>query len=225
MDLNKVISGLSSSGVLGGLAGGAVSGALLSNKKVRKHAGTALKVGGIAALGGLAWKAYQGYRDQQGNPGQAEAAPADLVAQRDDLRWRALPESGFAVEAADVAPESRAMLLVQAMIAAACADGHLDARERERILTRVDELGMAPDEKALVFDALRSPLSLSELGQRVDCPELAAEVYLASLLVVDEERTAARLYLDALAHRLRLPEGLVAQIHQQVDAAAELKVA
>ncbi len=57
MNLDKIVSGLTSSGVLGGLAGGAVSGAIMSNKKARKTAGTLLKVGGVAALGGLAWKA------------------------------------------------------------------------------------------------------------------------------------------------------------------------
>ena len=60
MDLNKIVSSLAGSGVLGGFAGGALGGALMSNKKARKTAGTLLKVGGIAALGGVAWKAYQG---------------------------------------------------------------------------------------------------------------------------------------------------------------------
>ena len=65
MDLNKMVKGLVGSGVVsglaGGVAGGALSGAFLS-KKGRKHAGTLLKVGGLAAVGGLAWKAYRGYQ-------------------------------------------------------------------------------------------------------------------------------------------------------------------
>ena len=73
MDINKIVSGLSSSGVLGGLSGGAVSGALMRNKKARKTAGTLLKVGGVAALGGLAWKAYQ---DFQGEKQPAPSAPS-----------------------------------------------------------------------------------------------------------------------------------------------------
>ena len=74
MDFNKIVSGLSSSGVLGGFAGGAVGGALMNNKKVRKHTGTLLKVGGIAALGGVAWKAYQGYTANQIKDNEAPAA-------------------------------------------------------------------------------------------------------------------------------------------------------
>ncbi len=64
--------------------------------------------------------------------------------------------------------------------------------------------------------SLHKPLGLTELTQRVDCPELAAEVYLASLLAVDGSRLEAELYLDALAFRLGVPQALVAQMHQQV---------
>lgn len=215
MNLDKLMSNLAGSGVLGGLAGGAVSGALMSNKKARKTAGTVLKVGGLAALGGLAWKAYQGYQAEQGKvqPGAAASAapPPDPV-------WSDLQEPGFSVDATDNTPNSRALLLIQSMIAAACADGHMDDTERQRIMTQVSEAGLAADEKALVFDALHKPLSLAELSQRVDCPELAAEVYLASLMAVDETRIEAELYLDALAYRLGLPDALVAQMRSQLPS-------
>jgi uncharacterized membrane protein YebE (DUF533 family) len=214
MNLDQVMSKLAGSGVLGGLAGGAVSGALMSNKKARKTAGTLLKVGGVAALGGLAWKAYQGYQAEQGRGiQQARETP---VAPPADPVWQGLDERGFAIDARDDGRGSRALFLIQAMIAAACADGHLDAEERGRIMARVNEAGLAPDEKALVFDSLQKPLGLAELSHRVDCPELAAEVYMASLLAVDRTRSEAHLYLDALAFRLGLPQALVTQMHGQL---------
>lgn len=214
MKFDNVMSGLAGSGVLGGLAGGALSGAVMSNKKARKAAGTALKVGGLAALGGLAWKSYQSYKAEQ--DGQSRRTHMARPTAPVDPVWNDLEESSFAIDAADEKPGSRQLLLIQAMIAAACADGHLDSEERDRIMTRVNEAGLASDEKALVFDSLQKPLSLTELSQRVDCPELAAEVYLASLLAVDGSRIEAELYLDALAFRLGVPQALVAQMHQQV---------
>ncbi len=214
MKFDNVMSGLAGSGVLGGLAGGALSGAVMSNKKARKAAGTALKVGGLAALGGLAWKSYQAYKAEQGvAAARPQAAPPQVPA---DPVWNDLDESSFAIDSADQNPGSRQLLLIQAMIAAACADGHLDSEERQRIMARVGEAGLASDEKALVFDALQNPLGLTEISQRVDCPELAAEVYLASLLAVDGSRIEAELYLDALAFRLGVPQALVDQMHQQV---------
>ena len=216
MNFDKLMSNLAGSGLLGGLAGGAVSGALMSNKKARKMAGTVLKVGGVAALGGLAWKAYQGYNAQQAQPAPASSQgsskpPANPV-------WSGLQEQGFAIDPAENSSESRSFLLIQAMIAAACADGHLDPQEREQILGHVGEFGLDSDEKALVFDAMQNPLSLTQLSQRIDCPELAAEVYMASMLAVDHSRVASELYLDALAFRLGLPEGLVNQMHAQLAA-------
>jgi uncharacterized membrane protein YebE (DUF533 family) len=102
------------------------------------------------------------------------------------------------------------------MIAAACADGHMDQAERERVMAEVSKTDLAPDEKALVFDSMQKPLSLTELSRRVDCPELAAEVYMASLLAIDSSRTESEIYLDALAFRLGVPEELKTQMHQQV---------
>lgn len=216
MNFDKVMSGLAGSGVLGGLAGGAVSGALMGNKQARKTAGTLLKVGGMAALGGMAWKAYQGYQAEQGRA--ATAAPADPA-------WKNLSEPGFAIDNEPAAPGSRALLLVQAMIAAAHADGHLDTAERERIMAQVKEGGLTREESALVFDALQQPLGLSQLCAGVDCPELATEVYMASLLAVDANRIEAELYLDALAYRLGLPAALVAQLRAQVPAGSDREVA
>ena len=211
MDINKVLAGLTQSGVLGGLAGGAVSGALMSNKKVRKNAGTLLKVGGVAALGTLAWKAYQGYqtREQQVPSGAASADPA----------WRNLRQRDFDLEpAATPAIQSPQVLLVKAMIAAACADGHLDVEERGRVMSRVQQLTLAPEEKALIFDALQAPPTMAAICEQVKSPELATEVYLSSLVAVDRERPEAQLYLEALAFRLGLPPGLAEQIQQDVDA-------
>jgi len=211
MDINKLVSSLSNSGVLGGLAGGAVSGALMSNKKMRKGAGTLLKVGGVAALGGLAWKAYQNYQ------GSAGSAPGGAPARTGDPGWQGLTRERFAL-ASEGGPDSAAMLLVQAMVAAANADGHLDAGERQRILERAASLQLAAEEKAALFDVLNDPPTMAWISERVDCPELAAEVYLSSLLAIDRSGPEAQFYLDGLAFRLGLPKPLVAQLHRAVEA-------
>ena len=221
MDLNKVLAGLTGSGVLGGVAGGAVAGAVMGNKKARKHAGTLLQVGGIAALGTLAWKAYQGYREKQPCAEENNVAvsqPNPATSQQAPVEWGDLQERNFAVDDGDASVESRGVILLQAMIAAACADGHLDSAERERIMSRIAELALQPAENALILDALQKPPSLAEVCARVRCPELATEVYLSSALAVDRSRTEARLYLGALEHRLNMPAGLATQIEQEVIA-------
>jgi uncharacterized membrane protein YebE (DUF533 family) len=222
MDFNKLISGLTSSGVLGGVAGGAAAGALMSNKKVRKHAGTLLQVGGLAALGGVAWKAYQGYKAGESAEPASGSVPGNRAASPEvQADWPALTEQGFAIREDEPAGASRGVLLVQAMIAAAASDGHLDSAERGRIMARLEQLELAPPEKILVMDALQKPSSQAELCARVTCPEVAAEVYLSSLLAVDPGCAQSALYLDTLAHRLDLPAGLVAQLRRAAEQAVE----
>ncbi|MFT6957011.1 MAG: uncharacterized membrane protein YebE (DUF533 family) [Halieaceae bacterium] len=223
MDLNKIMSGLGSSGVLGGFAGGALGGALMSNKKVRKHTGTLLKVGGIAALGGVAWKAYQGYTaNQLQQVPDAERTVQSAVPIRPqpvnaNAKWQGLTQEGFAVEASTEEATSPGIVLIHAMVAAASSDGNLDRGERDRIMDRVVKMSLPADEKAMLFDVLDSPLSLSELVQEVNCPELAAEVYLCSVLVLDQNRIESQLYLEALAHRLEIPAEFAGQLRDGVE--------
>ena len=49
-------------------------------------------------------------------------------------------------------------------------------------------------------------------------PEMAAEIYLASLLVVDQTSTMERAYLDALATELRLAPALKADLEARAIA-------
>lgn len=212
MNLNSLLSGLASSGVAsglaGGLAGGALSGALMS-KQGRKYAGTALKVGGVAAIGGLAWNAYQKYRDSQ-----PMAAPRLTTSGAGALPVTPTPAS-FRIDETDASEGSRGLVLIRAMIAAAAADGHMDAQEKARIFAKVDELELSASEKALLFDELAKPASMAQVADSAKDMETAIEVYAASLLAVDETRIEGRIYLEGLAGRLRLPPALVREIHAQ----------
>ena len=73
VDLNKILTNFSQSGALTGLAGGlagGVAGSALMSKKGRKTAAKLIKLGGVAAVGGLAWNAYRNYPERQA-PGSA----------------------------------------------------------------------------------------------------------------------------------------------------------
>ena len=228
MDLNKVIAGLSQSGVAGGLAGGLAGGALsgaIFSKGGRKVAKKGLQVAGLAALGGLAWKAYQNYRSAQSQPAtgpssrdrtMAAASPAVAHAASEPDAWRHLSAGAFDLPGDKADDDSTGLLVVRAMITAAMADGHIDAAEKARIFGKVDELALAADEKALLFDELSQPLEPAELVRRVRHPEAAIEVYTASMLAIDSSRSEGRAYLDTLAGQLGIPVALVQEIQAQV---------
>lgn len=197
----------------GGAAAGGVLGLLLGSKQGRRYGGKALKYGGIAAIGLMAWKAYEQYQQQQQQQGRggmtAPSAPPRPPATVDRL------------PAPEAEQHSRAMLL--AMMAAAKADGHLDERERGLLGGELDRLAAAsaPGDNALrdwVAAQLERPLDPAEVARAAATPALAAEVYLASLLVADEQSFMERAYLDELARQLGLAPQLKAQLEAQAAA-------
>ncbi|SHF95904.1 Uncharacterized membrane protein YebE, DUF533 family [Loktanella atrilutea] len=157
---------------MGGLAAGGLLGMVLGGKKKKRKkgfgGGGVLSHGGAAVLGALAHRAYQNWQDGQ----QVAKAP---MATLDDV-----PQDGsrFApVTGADGKPF--ALALIGAMIAAANADGHIDANEQKLIFDAADRGGLDAEGKAFVFDAIQRPLSPTQIAALAADREQAAELYLA----------------------------------------------
>jgi uncharacterized membrane protein YebE (DUF533 family) len=185
-------------------AAGLAAGMLLSGGGLGKMVGNVAKVGAVAAVGGLAYSAWQSYQKNQQQAGAAsDGAPATT---RDAF----VPPPQAAYQG-----EELGKTLVRAMIAAAKADGQIDAEEKERIFKRLETMPLSSEEKAFVFDELASPLDIDAVVARADTPEHASEIYAASLVAMQPDTSAERAYLEALAYKLKLPAGLVAEIHRQ----------
>ena len=179
-------------------AAGLAAGMLLSGGGLGKLAGNAVKLGAVAAVGGLAYNAWQNYqKNQQGTSAQAPTQEAFIPAASDSHGQEELGKS-----------------LVRAMIAAAKADGRIDADEKEAIFAKLETMNLSSEEKAWVFDELSSPLDINAVAARADTPEHATEIYAASLVAITADTAAERAYLDALASKLRLAPALVAEIHK-----------
>lgn len=210
-DAKRLLDQLVGSGVAGGLAGGLAGGALanvLGGKKGRKMAGSALKLGGLALVGGLAYKAWQSY---QQNAGQAPSAGPGL--QPPPAGSAFMPAPGDSAGA-----NALSMLLARAIISAAKADGQIDPSESQAILNQINGLNLPAEDKSFLFEEYGRPLDIAALARDVDSPEHAAEVYAASALMVDPPSPPERIYLDALAGALGLETGLVQQIHATLQA-------
>jgi uncharacterized membrane protein YebE (DUF533 family) len=212
-------AGLGKLGNLGdlgvGATAGGVLGLLLGTKRGRSMGGSALKYGSVAALGAVAFRAYTQWQATQAAQAQqtqqAQQAPQGLAAENVPVRTVNL------LPAPEVETHSRAML--QAMIAAAKSDGHLDARERELIDAELVRLQADVGERQWMEAELQRPLDPAEVARAASTPEMAAEMYLASLLMVDDTSFMERAYLDELARQLRLPAGLKAELEAQSQAA------
>ena len=184
----------------GALAAGAMA-LLLGTRAGRAAGGAALKLGSLAAIGGLAYKPYQ---DWANGSDDENKDIAESVKPVNELEGEAL--------------DKRSTQLIRAMIAAAKADGHIDEAEKKRIDEQVREMGLADDAALFIVQEISMPLNIHEVTAGVDDPEAAVEVYLASRMVVDVENAPERLYLSSLAKALNLSDELVARLDKVVKS-------
>ena len=191
-------------GMLSGAGGGALAagamGLLMGNRKARKFGGKALAYGGLAALGVIAYKAYGNWQAQQGTAPKTEPQTLDRIP------------------AAQVEEHSQAIL--KALVAAAKADGHVDDRERELIEGEFTKLDNDQQLQHWLHAELNKPLDPADVARAAGTPEMAAEMYIASVMLVDEENFMEKSYLDELARQLKLEPGLKAELENQVRQAA-----
>ena len=185
------------SGIKTGAAAAGVLALLLGTGAGRRVTGSALKLGSLAAVGGIAWKAYQNWSDKSNvSPGSNEAEP--------------VPVGMLSAEAA----EQRSLILLKAMIEAAKADGHIDQDEIAHITGQMHKMNLSGDVAAFVQKEVSSPLDLDELAGMSDSPETSAEIYLVSSMVINKQNEMERAYLDALAAALELPDALLVELEK-----------
>lgn len=221
----SMMGGLNLDGLLsgkGGLATGAVAGGLvgllLGGKKPKKLAASAVKLGGAALVGGLAYKAWKDYQTGQ-TPGQTP--PANPAAPAGGGSAAALPiedASGTGFMPEDPGAQERlSQSLIAAMIGAAKADGHVTDDERARIGDALSKLTIAGDQRAFIEQELAKPLDVGAIADMAMSEEHKVEIYAASLIAVDAEGAAEKGYLAMLAARLGLDPQLVAHLHANAD--------
>jgi uncharacterized membrane protein YebE (DUF533 family) len=186
----------------GGILAGGLAGLALGTKGGRSILGTAAKLGGVALVGGLAYKAYQNY--QAGKPLASFGEPV----------LAAPAGSGYAEGDGD--DNERALLMVRAMIAAAAADGEIDDTERARILGNLKQAGLDDEASGFLEAEFANPLDAAGLVQMSSTPEMAAQIYTAARLAIDPDVEEEQTFLADLASGLELDGELVAHI----DAAA-----
>lgn len=168
----------------------------------RSVATSAAKLGGLALIGGLAYRAWQ--NSQAGKPlldlkqQDIQAAPAG---------------TGFEPEAAS---EATALIFIRAMIAAAAADGAIDAEERNAILGGLREAGFDAEANEWLAHEMANPASVDALVEAATSPEIAAQIYAAARIAINPDTRAEKDFLAGLSASL----GLDAELTANIDAAA-----
>lgn len=165
---------------------------------------------GLGLLG-VAFAAYEHYKQ-----GQAAAPAAAAPMPQPSSSTAAMPppppppmarpaQPLPAIAVASAPSQSDLMLVLEVMIAAAHADGQLDAQERAAILQKAMQLELSSDERHRLMQALEQPPDRTELARRAR-PEIAADLYVAAVLAIRIDTDIERQWLDEWGRELALAE-------------------
>ncbi len=190
------------------LAAGALAAVLLGTGTGRAVAGSAVQLGGLAAIAALGYKAYQNY--QSGKPILPQKTDATLP-DADVIEGTAFDQT-----AQGEAGEMFTLSLVRVMIAAARADGHIDDAERAAILGKLKTSGMNEEVQSFIDHEISNPVDLDGLVASAVTEEQKVELYTAARLTISPDSRAERGFLDMLAGRLGLADALIDHIDATV---------
>lgn len=175
----------------GGTAAAGLLSVLFGRKKGKGMSW--VQAGSMAALGALAYHGYQKYQESQ------KGAKGEV-----------LDKAAFTPNVANEEQNSRVIL--RALIAAAAANGEIDAAERALIL---QENGGDVEAAQWLEHEAKHPVGIAELAQEVGSnTALAAEVYLAARMVCGEIDRKEAVFLSQLAHALNLDDKLVESLEK-----------
>ena len=147
-----------------------------------------VKAAGLAGAGAAAWYFYKKWAAQKN--AQTSAANGEPSAKQDSLDLQ----------------DPAAMLLLQVMIAAARADGHIDAEEQSRITALVQQMFPEQDTASLLKQLETATVEPADIARQVNSVEQGEDVYRLSCLIIDIDEDAERRYMDTLAQALNISE-------------------
>ena len=186
---------------------GGLAALLLGTSTGRSVAAGAVKLGGLAGLGGIAYKAFSNWQQSkpllQGVPGLEQ------------LTVPAPTGSGFH---ADDHSHDTAQLIVRAMVATASVDGTIDAAQRAALVAQMQRAGLGSDESAFIEEAVAHPMSPGEIARGVaGNSQLAAQVVAAASLVADPTNAKEEEFLSRLGTELGMSGDLLSHIRAAVS--------
>lgn len=173
----------------------------------RRNNSNMAKLGGLAALGTVAFRAYQRWQDQQ--QGAVKAADAGP--------WFAATAEGQDITELDQeTQEQSSRALIAAIILAARADGHVDEEEQAFIENQTQNAATA-EEQNWINSLFKSAVDPKEVSQYVDSPAIASQVYALSLAVINQPNFMERSYLDELARQLGINDDLKTELERELQ--------
>ena len=192
------------------LAAGGI-GALLGALMGGSSSTTANSLGG-GMMGLLGMMAYKALKNSMGGA----SASSSIQSQSQTMQSYVQPTPQQ--------QNSDAEIILLAMIDAAKADGQVDSDELGKIMNTMKSSGIGQEGMNYVIQKLQGPMETAKIISAVrGRPELAAQVYSASLMSIEVDTEAERKYLDKLAKAMGLTPEVVRNIEQLTSSDSDLQ--
>ena len=108
-----------------------------------------------------------------------------------------------------------AIRLIQVMVAAAHADGTVDAQEERAVLDRLRGAELTQEEKMFLLNELHQPKTLAELTVGISDPSVAKTMYMLAVAAIEIDTEAERAWLNQLAGQLGISREIQSFIEEQ----------
>jgi len=219
-DIIGSLGGMLAGGQQGGSAGGGGMGGVLGEVLGSLGGSQGGALGNLGALAGAIFGNQGGQANRRSVGGGTLAMLASLAIaalRKAGQQPATMPKSLFEPESEEdfAALENEAKIIVKAMINAAKADGRIDDAEIKKIIGKLQEDGLTEEEKQFFMEEASKPLDIDEIVRMAgNRPELAAQIYTASLLAIEVDTPAEQQYMQELATRLGLDPAVTGHIHQ-----------
>ncbi len=191
-----------------GVAAGGAGAVILGTNTGRALAGSIIKLGALALIGGLAYKAVQNYQ-----------AGKSIIGGGADSQSLVAAPTGSGYETRAITQDS-AVLYIRAMIAAAAADGRIDDTEMNKIVGGLKQMGIDSEAEEFLANELNNPATTQQLAEGVANDAEAVQVFTAARIAIDVDNAQEHEFLVQLANDLGLEQDLVAHIDATARQAA-----
>ncbi len=189
--LNRIKSDDQSKNAAMGAAAAGALGTLLLSGVMGKFGRKLATAGGLAALGALAYDAWQKH---SGSNGEQKFLPND--ANREAL----------------------GKLTLKAIINAMKADGKIDDAEKSKLYNSLQNADLSDEEKSFLFDELNKPIDTEGLVALAIDEQSALEIYTASFVAINPDGEAEKAYLGDLANKLKITPELAQSVRDEALA-------
>lgn len=189
--LNRIKSDDQSKNAAMGAAAAGALGTLLLSGVMGKFGRKLATAGGLAALGALAydaWQKHSGSNDEQ----------------------KFLPN--------DANREALGKLTLKAIINAMKADGKIDDAEKSKLYNSLQNADLSDEEKSFLFDELNKPIDTEGLVALAIDEQSALEIYTASFVAINPDGEAEKAYLGDLANKLKITPELAQSVRDEALA-------